>query len=371
MTRMVVRTASMATVMIAALVAQQGGGGVGTAANDTQSTPGMSDIARPVFLSGRVLLEDGSPPPERVTIDRVCVGSPIPEGYTDSKGNFSFELGKRMGVQIDASTNTAVDTPSAISSRNGRGGGASSIPLSGPQAGFSERDLMSCELRVSLPGYTAAPVILAGRRLLDKPDLGNIILHPVKGVTGYTFSATTGLATKDARKSFDKGTELLDKRKFADAQKELEKAVAASPKFAAAWSSLGSARLGQGNSAGAMEAMYGQTNAWPDVARESQRVIELNPVQFPQAYFYNAAAHMNLKNYDQAEKSAREAIRLDEQHRYPRAEYLLGLLTAQKGAYAEAAQLLRGYAAKVQGPDLEAANKQLAEVERRLASVAK
>jgi cytochrome c-type biogenesis protein CcmH/NrfG len=77
---------------------------------------------------------------------------------------------------------------------------------------------------------------------------------------------------------------------------------------------------------------------------------------------------MNLKNYNQAEKAAREAIRLDDQHRYPRAEFLLGLLTAQKGNYAEAAQLLRGYAGKVQGADLEATNKQLAEVERRLAA---
>jgi tetratricopeptide (TPR) repeat protein len=348
----------------------------------------MSDVQRPIFISGRVSLEDGSAPPERVTLERLCSGLPVPEGYTDSKGNFGFELGRRFGVQLDASTNIATDLSNAQRARSGPASIAASVGAQ--QAGFSERDLMSCEIRATLAGYSSSPVLLAGRRLLDKPDIGTIILHPVTGVTGYTFSATTGLATKDARKSFEKGTELMEKRKLADAQKELEKAVALSPKFAAAWSALGAVRLAQNDTPGAMEAFVRATEAderfvtphlqlmtvlgdksqWPEAARESQRVIELNPVQFPQAYFYNAAAHINLKNYDQAEKSAREAIRLDDQHRYPRALYLLGLLTAQKGNYAEAAQLLRSYAGHVQGADLEAANKQLAEVERRLAAAA-
>jgi tetratricopeptide (TPR) repeat protein len=395
---MLIRCASAVAFVSSALFAQHlfaqqsGGpslntGGISQPTSDISPIPSMSDIQRPVFLSGRVMLEDGSPPPERVTIERACTGSPIPEGYTDSKGNFSFELGRRFGVQIDASTNMANDVPNS-QRRSGTSPTASSISTGPQQGGFSERDLMSCEIRANLPGYTSTPVVLAGRRVLDKPDIGTIILHPVQGVTGYTFSATTGLATKEARKAFEKGTEQLDKRKFAAAQKELEKAVAASPKFAAAWSSLGLARLGQDDTPGALEAfakaaesderfvtphlqlmsIYGQKAEWPGAARESQRVIELNPIQFPQAYFYNAAAHLNLKNYDQAEKSAREAIRLDEQHRYPRAEFLLGLLTAQKGNFAESAQLLRSYAGRVQGADLEAANKQLAEVERRLAA---
>jgi tetratricopeptide (TPR) repeat protein len=374
------------TLIASPLFGQQGGGNAGNTqpSPDVQSSPSGFDTQRPVFLAGRVLLENGSPPPERVTIERVCTGLPIPEGYTDSKGNFSFEMGRRLGVQLDASTNAGNDLPGATRSRSA----TSAANLGNQQPGFRERDLMSCEIRANLTGFTSAPVPLAGRRLLDKPDIGTIILRPIQGVTGYTFSATTGLATKDARKAFEKGTELLDKRKFADAQKELEKAVAASPKFAAAWSSLGLARVAQNDTPGAMEAfakaseaderfvtphlqlmsIHGQKAEWLEAARESQRVIELNPVQFPQAYFYNAAAHMNLKNFEQAEKSAREAVRLDDQHRYPRAEFLLGLLTAQKGNFAEAAQLLRSYATKAQGPDLEAANKQLAEVERRLAA---
>ena len=50
----------------------------------------------PVFVSGRVMLEDGTAPTESVAIERVCAsGSPHTEGYTDGKGYFSIELGQK------------------------------------------------------------------------------------------------------------------------------------------------------------------------------------------------------------------------------------------------------------------------------------
>src|SRR5580765_136952 len=69
--------------------------------NPTQ-TPTVS-ITQPIFVSGRVMMEDGTPPPDRVVIETVCNGSPHGEGYTDTKGYFSIELGGRNAIMQDAS----------------------------------------------------------------------------------------------------------------------------------------------------------------------------------------------------------------------------------------------------------------------------
>src|SRR5262249_39735032 len=60
--------------------------------------------SRPIFLSGKVVTDDGTPPPDQVVIERVCNGQPRPEGYTDSKGRFSFQLGQNSAMMMDAST---------------------------------------------------------------------------------------------------------------------------------------------------------------------------------------------------------------------------------------------------------------------------
>src|SRR5438067_13884351 len=47
------------------------------------------------FLSGKVVLEDGTPLTESATIQTICRGQRRNEAYTDSHGNFSFEFGDR------------------------------------------------------------------------------------------------------------------------------------------------------------------------------------------------------------------------------------------------------------------------------------
>src|SRR5690242_3760108 len=57
---------------------------------DRTNQPSFPDTTpRPIFLSGSVRLTDGTVPPDTVMIERVCNGRVRPEGYTDSKGNFS------------------------------------------------------------------------------------------------------------------------------------------------------------------------------------------------------------------------------------------------------------------------------------------
>ena len=85
-----------------------------------QQQPTFPDLEqRPIYISGNVRLADGTNPPDHVIIERVCQGVVRPEAYTDSKGNFSFQLGARnSGVFYDAS----VGGFDPLSSSSGTGG---------------------------------------------------------------------------------------------------------------------------------------------------------------------------------------------------------------------------------------------------------
>lgn len=342
------------------------------------------EMQRPIYLSGKVVMEDGTPPPEPVRIERVCNGQPRPEGYTDTKGRFSIQLGQNTAMFSDASVGSANDTfgDPAGPNRGGMGGfGAPGGRL------LTERDLMGCELRADLAGYRSDVVNLSGRRMLDNPDVGTIVLRSIAGVEGRSISFTTLAAPKDAKKSYEKALELMKKKKVPEAQKELEKAVSLYPKYAVAWHLLGQihqqanrvedARKAYSEAIAAdnkyvnpylqMALLAASENNWQEVADTTDRVIRLNPVQFPQAFFYNSVANYNLQKWDAAEKSAREAVKLDTQHRMPKAQHLLGILLANKNDFAGAAENMKGYLQFApQAPDADQVRKQLAEVEQRL-----
>ena len=73
--------------------------------NSGVTTPDFSQ--HPLFLSGKVTMEDGTAPPDSVTIQLVCHASPRSIGRTDSKGGFSIDLNNRasMMTMADASEN--------------------------------------------------------------------------------------------------------------------------------------------------------------------------------------------------------------------------------------------------------------------------
>ena len=336
---------------------------------------------RPVFLSGKVVMEDGTPPPDAVTIERVCGGSVRPEAYTDSKGRFSFQLGQNQGMMADASMSSA-DTMSGIPGR----GTPAGMGMGG-RGGISERDLAGCELRANLAGFRSESVNLAGRRALDNPDVGTIILRRLAKVEGFTFSATTAFAPKDAKKAYEKGVQAAKKKKWSEAEENLQKATTSYPKFAAAWYELGTVYQQQAKIEDARKAylesikadekyvtpyaqlarIAGAEQKWEDVSEYTGKVIRLNPYFSPDIYYVGAVASFNLQKQDQAEEYAREALKLDTQKRNPRINHLLGIILAQKQAYPEAAENMRLFLKRVpDGPDAENVKKQLAEVEKRM-----
>jgi len=362
----------------AAIPGNTGGGRQpGSVLDQTQRQP-QFERQMPVFLSGRVMLEDGTPPPEPATIERICNGGqPRPEGYTDSKGRFSIQLGQNQAMMPDASTG-GFDNNDPFSSR-------SAVPGLGGQRGITERELMGCEIRATLPGFRSQVVQLSGRRFLDNPDVGTILMKRLGKVEGFTTSLTSMAAPKDAKKAYEKGINALKKNKEAEGQKELEKAVELYPKYAAAWFDLGTVyernqRVEEARNAYAksleadakyikpymqLAGLAAREQKWQEVADSTDRVIKLNPFDYPGAYFYNSVAHYNLRNVDAAEKSAREGMKQDEAHRIPKLAHILGVILAEKNDLAGAAENMKAYLQFApNAKDADQVRKQLSEVER-------
>ncbi len=337
------------------------------------NTP-TQDMTRPMFLSGKVVLEDGTPPPDSVVIQRVCGSVVKPEGYTDSKGRFSFQLGQNNSMIPDASVGF-----SGIGGRSSGMGGFNS------SAGINTLDLSGCGLRASLPGYRSDELPLNGIRSMDRPDVGTIVLHRYANVEGTTISMTSLQAPKEAKKAFENGRKAMDKKKWAEARLQLEKAVGLYPQYAAAWCDLGQTLEESGNIDEARKA-YAQAlttdtkfvtpyiqladiaakkGDWREVADTTDRVVKLNPADFPGMYLYNSVANYNLKEFTAAEKSAREVLKLDTQHRFPLANHILGVILALRGDFTEAATYMKSYLQLAPGAnDIDLAKKQLEEVEK-------
>src|SRR5512133_3277731 len=69
----------------------------------TQPQQRQPQMTRPIFIMGDVVTGDGTPVPRNIEIHRVCNGRDRREGYTDSAGHFSFQLGGEQVMQ-DASS---------------------------------------------------------------------------------------------------------------------------------------------------------------------------------------------------------------------------------------------------------------------------
>lgn len=351
---------------------------------ERQRQPFPSEMPRPIYLSGRVLMEDGTPPPEPVIIESVCNGIARQQAYTDSKGRFSFQWGQNTHLMMDASTST-FDSQMPMGAGGSMGGLGDTRGGMGPVGRGVAGNLMGCELRASLAGYRSDLLSLAGRRPLDNPDVGVIVLRRLGNVEGTTISITSLEAPKDAKKAYEKGVEAFKKKKWADAQKNLEKAVQIYPKYAAAWFELGQVYHEQKNVEQAraayeksleadpkflkpymqMAVISANEGKWEDVERYTAELLRLDPFDFPPAYFYNSVANFNLRRYDTAERSAREGIKLDTQNQLPKMQHVLGIILANKRDYVGAAQYLRGYlqhAPNAQDADL--VRRQLTEIER-------
>jgi len=393
----------MAPALCASLFGQikppAGGGSMGNGTRTPTQTNGQPPLNQtnpdfsqhPLFLAGKVTMEDGTAPPESLAIQLICHASPRSIGRTDGKGNFSIDLNNRAAMMTFADS-----SEDPLPSRTGGPTGSSNSGFSNtvasasgvaPSQTITDRDLMGCDLQATLPGFRSDVLHLTNRKSLDDPNVGTLIMHRLANVEGTTISLTSAMAPKDARKAMERAQNFARKEKWDQSQKEIQKAVEIYPKYAVAWSELGGLQERANDSEGARKSfamaleadpklippylalanMASRDNKWQDVSDYTDRVLKLNPVDFPQAYLLNAMSNYYLKKMDVAEKSARQGIDHDPEHRFPRLHEILGAALIRKQDSAGAAEQFRKYLRYApEGPETAQARKQLADLERSL-----
>lgn len=346
------------------------GGGRTTGPISSTAGPPTSNnaVPSPVFISGKVTLDDGSQLTEAASVQTICRGQRHTVAYTDSQGSFSFQF-------ADLSPGADTDFTDAGNGMMTRSEGLR-----------DRRSWQDCELQAVLVGFTSEVIELTSRMsTMESTDIGRLVLHRLAHVEGTSISVTSALAPKPAQKALQKAQAEEKKGHWPQAEESLQKAVKIYPKYAVAWFELGRVQLRRNDTESAKTSFQQSINAdpkyvnpydglgqiafqtrqWPAVVETTNQLIALNPVNFPSAYFMNGVANYYLGNLDAAEKSVRQGIKVDEDHQIPRLQYVLGMILLRKQEYREASEHLEQYLALAKQPaDIEETKKELGEIAR-------
>ncbi|MCW5964238.1 MAG: tetratricopeptide repeat protein [Bryobacterales bacterium] len=296
----------------------------------------------PSSVTGTLKRADNKPFPDDAVVEAVCQGQVV--AATQSRRHFQLLL-----------------------QRPGGDGGSPGLQL--------ERGLAGCEIHARLSGFQPAKVAL-GSLSPGQMNVGLMVLHPLGDASGFSYTGTTIMAPKNARKDWEKGRALLAKGDSKEAVRLLRQATSAYPRFAMAWFELGIAYHQMAETEEARKAYAAAIDAdnlflppyvqlamlaaghraWPVVEGLTAEVIRRNPYEFPQAFLYHSAASYNLGKLEAAERSARRAIELDRLERLPRAHLLLARILTETNRTAEAAPVIARYLEMTEGkPDAEEA----------------
>jgi tetratricopeptide (TPR) repeat protein len=245
--------------------------------------------------------------------------------------------------------------------------------------GISRGDLRTCELRATTSGFYDGVISLVS---LDSSgsnvDVGVIVVKRAVKVEGMTLSATPYKAPKDARKAYEKGLDAEKHGKLVNARKYFETAVGIYPAYTDAWFRLGTVfeKDKQKDAARAaytrattidnrflppylsLASMAFQAENWPEVLSLTTHILDLDPlnrtavigyivdsdpINSADAYFYNALANYKLNNIAEAEKTALKAERMAMLSSFPQLHLLLADIFARKKDYATAISEMQIY----------------------------
>ncbi len=355
-------------------------GTTGTTSGTTTTTPTVVGNApgagtqRPIFLSGTVMMDDGSHLPGSVTIQSICGPLRRTMAHT-SGGAFSFQWSTTPSAFGDASE----------AGRMAAGNGASS--LTGSRNGSRGLDpLANCELLADYGGYSSTRISLYDRAGQDNYDVGVIVMHRILNGEGHTVSFLALRAPKNAKKSFEKGTSLAAANKPAEALASFRSAVAIYPQYADAWLAMGKIQWQAGQKEGARVSFQKSMDLdsklvgswqelgylacdeskWEDAVRYLDEAVRLDPLDSPAPWYFDALANYNLGRFDLAERDVRSELKMD-RGRNPQADYLLGLVLIARNDLQAGAEALRNYIASApQSPNVATAQRELAKVEGRI-----
>jgi len=332
-----------------------------------------TETRRPVSISGAVVLDDGSPLSEPVQIQRVCGNIVHGENYSDARGKYTIWLDENSSIGYQQAS---------------EGGGNSTMgaQLGDRSSQTTRTQLWNCELRALLPGYSAGSVSLAGRDFSVPVTVTNIVLHRIGGSAHQSVSAKDLQVPADARKEFEKGRDDYFKKKYEDADKHLAKAIGLYPDYSSALDLRGRVQRARRmddeaeksfHSAiaadekfvapylhlAALLATYGR---WPEVITMSDKAIELDANGYTEPYYFKAIAHLMTKQVPEAKLNVSKVLQMDKDHRFPRAELMMGNILRSEGNDVAAAEHFRDYLKlEPSGPDVPKVKEYLATFEQK------
>jgi Tfp pilus assembly protein PilF len=278
----------------------------------------------PVILHGKVVMEDGSPPPIPVAIERICSDSygSMPGVLTDKKGEYIW----RMNID----------------------------PL----------ETRNCIIRASHTGYSSTEVEVSGvdttHTTLDLPTITIRTAATDPYTLNFSDKGISGRALGDWKAAI----KALDTQNMSEAAPHLEAVTAASPKAAQAWHALGviDDRLNKPSEAHSayehgiaadpkylrtyvtLARLCVKTKDWSCAAQTSDALIKEDPKHsYPEIYLHQAVARYELKDLKGAQESVEEAIHLDQGNTHPREQYVLGRILEAKGDLAGAKDHMAKY----------------------------
>jgi cytochrome c-type biogenesis protein CcmH/NrfG len=263
-----------------------------------------------LILKGRVIMADGSPPPQSVGIERVCsdVFGSAPGPLTDKKtGAYVWHM------EVD--------------------------PLNTRQ----------CQLRATFKGYKSTEINISALDKESDPHLPDLVLTPSAGDPNRLVIDNGNVPAK-VSSQWKAAIKALDGQNLSEVVSQLQAAVQAAPKFNQGWSVLGIVLVNLKKSAEARDAFEHaiasdpkvlppyvsiarlciQAKDWDCAAKDADALIKVDSKKdWPEIYLHQAVARYWLKDLDGAKASAEKAIAQD--HANHRSEYILGRILEAKG----------------------------------------
>jgi len=150
--------------------------------------------SRPIYLSGKVMVDDGSPLPNNVNIQSVCSNRQRNVAHTGLTAILAFVGDTAVVLRM---LRRMCGTPVVVrpigqwrtaGSNSGSGGVRGTDPLA------------NCDLKADSPGYSSSRVSLYQHADFDSFNVGTIVLHRITGDEGRTVSVLALKARKTQRR---------------------------------------------------------------------------------------------------------------------------------------------------------------------------
>ncbi len=293
----------------------------------------FGDASGQLIMRGKVTMEDGKVPPERVSILRLCpsVAATV-EALTNKRGEFMWRVGESNDAVIGRR-------------RTGRVGGP-----------------VQCWLAASLRGLQSNRIDIQDPALYRRVDLPTLVLKAPP--SGAAASEEAPALSRPGAKAWAEGLKELSAARWPEAERLMRDVTRTDPKFGPAWIALGGSCQSQQKNSEARAAFQRAvavdpssllarvqllrvemaSRLWDDASKTAASLIQVDTARrHPEAYVQHAIARYMLRDADGAHASLTMALRLDPGHKFPQSEYFMGAVLAAKGDREGAVAHFRSY----------------------------